>query len=743
MWTGAPSILPAINETASISGQLSSLVPRLLQCAGDDFQRRAIVITGSRAWCHDTALEVANQTGLQRNHWYGDDIPNGFEHSHDSGAKSLLGSERDLLIFDAHAGFDPDAFGALSGTLRGGGLLLLLAPGLEDWPDYPDIQNERITVAPYAASQITGRYIKRLISTIKSSQQVLVCDQVSGIREPQIWSSLSSSSERSVQPPYRSEDQQHAVEAVIKVVTGHRRRPVVLSADRGRGKSAAFGIAAAYLMEQGRKQIFLTGPSLKSVEAVFNHAQRMLPEAKRLPGELLLGDAVIRFIAPDELVNSLPAADMVLVDEAATIPVPMLETLLKHYSRIAFSTTVHGYEGTGRGFAVRFNNSLDRLSNSWRLLRLETPVRWNRDDPLEQLVFDMLLLNASIAADDRFDGADVQHLTIECLDRDRLVTDEETLSGLFGLLVQAHYRTRPLDLRHLLDGPNLTIYIIRVNKHIAATALVAAEGGFTDVDAADISAGLRRPHGHLLPEALAIHLGLSHALTIHASRITRIAVHPALQGKGIGTKLVQHVVKQSKKTGDDYIGTSFGTTPGLLGFWGRLGWLPVRLGIQRNASSGSHSVLMLHALSSVGGQLVRQARQRFSSQFTHQLSDSLHSLDCMLAATLLKDIEPSESILSEADLDDVYAVVNKQRMPEACIGSLWRLACIGLSRSMVVNQLTDAECTVLVCRLLQKQSWPEVVRVLDVTGKSEALIRLQKAVARLIALLPDVQENNA
>ena len=80
---------------------------------------------------------------------------------------------------------------------------------------------------------------------------------------------------------------------------------------------------------------------------------------------------------------------------------------------------------------------------------------------------------------------------------------ENDLRDLFGLLVLAHYRTTPFDLRQLLDGPNLDLFVLRYRGRILATALVAREGGFDTQMAHAIWSGDRRPRGHLLAQSLA------------------------------------------------------------------------------------------------------------------------------------------------------------------------------------------------------------------------------------------------
>ncbi|MEC9482766.1 MAG: tRNA(Met) cytidine acetyltransferase TmcA domain-containing protein, partial [Halomonas sp.] len=92
-------------------------------------------------------------------------------------ARTQLGGEHDLVVFDAvspQAGFDPDAFGAISGTLRAGGLLVLLTPDawLADTPA-PDADYARLAAWPHTSAALSAGYLARLARRLYAAPQVL------------------------------------------------------------------------------------------------------------------------------------------------------------------------------------------------------------------------------------------------------------------------------------------------------------------------------------------------------------------------------------------------------------------------------------------------------------------------------------------------------------------------------------------------------------------------------------------
>jgi tRNA(Met) cytidine acetyltransferase len=640
------------------------------------------IISGEAVHCRQQAQSLLQgQAAL----WIGNGAPDGFQAVPPDRIAEYLGQDVEHLVFDALQDLDPDALAIASGLVCGGGHFLLLVPELSRWGRQPQ-----------------SLFLQRMAG---------MCKQ----QEPGTAPAAAESAGEF------TGEQEQLIQALHKVARGHRKRPLVVIADRGRGKSSAFGMGAARLLGGGLEQILVTAPRRGATRTLFEHAARELGTVGQERGRLHMGNASIRFIAPDELLEQLPAAQLLLVDEAAGIPLPMLERMLQHYHRIAFATTVHGYEGSGRGFSLRFSRILNEHCAQWKQLTLREPVRWARGDPLEAFIFQTLLLNAEPA---RIESP-VSNLEIGPVARKKLLQEPVLLEQLFGLLVDAHYRTTPTDLKHLLDAPDLTIHCARRNGDIIAAMLVAAEGHIPAAQHKEILAGRRRPRGQLLPAVLASHCGFPQALSLGWERVLRIAVHPDLQGQGIGSRMLEYLAASARERGVDMLGSSFGATPALLDFWQRNGYAAVRLGQRREASSSAHAVTMLHGLSHVAKDLQTRAEKTFQEHFPLQLSEPFRNLSPPLVRRLLPGRD--RHLIQQQHRQTLAAFAAGQRQYLDALGALHQLA-----RTAPADPL-------LVLKILQHRSWPETAAALGLTGRKAVLKKLRNHVADWLQNHPEVQ----
>ena len=684
--------------------------------------RRLLLASGDQGWAQRWLLSQLQVDDLAATLWVADRAPPGVSATPAGQVAQHLGSECRLLVFNAHCGFHPDAFAAAVGTLRGGGDCVLLAPPLEAWPLLEDPDKARFTAYPRTADTMQGYFLARLVRR-------WVGHPATHVVTPQSCNGIRVQLAPTAAAFLRLSDQQElAVAAVERAAHGHARRPLVLTADRGRGKSTVLGVAAARLLLTGLPRVTVVAPHRAAAETLFRHALASAGLAPHAPADLALGGGSLRFRLPaDCLAGPFDEPGLVLVDEAAAVPVGVLSELLEHANRLVFASTVHGYEGSGRGFDIRFRALLDRRMPQWRAMRLENPVRWAPGDPLEALLNDAFVLDAELAEADSD-----RPVSVERIEPALLAGQERLLRGAFGLLINAHYQTRPSDLRQLLDNPDVELWLARQGEVVVGVLLACAEGGFDAPMAERVLAGRRRPRGHLLPQSLAVHAGLDEMLVQRSLRVQRIAVHPDLRRCGLGRRLLEGCAGWAVERHFDLLGCAFAADPGLLAFWRGAGFSAARLGTRVDPASAAHSLFMLRGLSMRGRALADLAARRFLADLPWALGAELALLDSQLAVALLHGRGCDDLRLDAADRRDLGRVAAGARLPATAASLTWKALV-----QIAAQGATDSErLAPLVAWLLQHQAAERVCGQYALEGQRDLVARLRGLLALHHSALP-------
>lgn len=683
--------------------------------------RALVVLAGSRAATRRRLQALLDAwPGADRAIWVGDEAPDSKFCSLAPGqAHRLLGQELQLVVMDAWQGFAPEALGAAGGGIVAGGLLVLLTPPRPDWARRRDAEPARQGSGAAAPAGRGSRFWRHLDRSLRGAGVVDIDADRGGW--PTCWQRENSPAPPvEVAPPPDDAEQRQAVAAIRRVVTGRARRPLLLTAHRGRGKSSALGRAAASLLREGRvAEVVVTCADPASLDTLFRQAAQCWPEARRRGHELGEGSRRLHWLPPDQVDPEVP---LLLVDEAAALPLGVLQRLLRT-PRVVLASTVHGYEGSGRGVDLRLTRWMDRHTPRWRRQRLSEPLRWAADDPLERLLFRALLLDAEP------DPLLPETTSWRCqqLDRDALVADEARLRSLFGLLVAAHYRTTPTDLRELLDAPQQAVWTLSQGEGgpLAAAALVASEGGLSRELAEAVARGQRRVRGHLLAQSLAWHADQVAAARQRGLRVVRIAVHADLRRRGLGRKLLAAIEQQARSEGLDWLGSSFALDEDVVPFWHRAGLVPVRLGHRRDAASGAPALQVVRALSPAAVPWLECARAEFQAGLPVLMVDAWRGLEPAVVAALFAGGEDCHDPPGPRARRQLVAFVAGRPLLN-CLPAL-----VGWARHRLARRepLPPTWRDLVVLRLVQHRDDAEVVARLGLTGRAELVAQLRAAVA--------------
>ncbi|WP_409159312.1 tRNA(Met) cytidine acetyltransferase TmcA [Pectobacterium sp. B2J-2] len=605
--------------------------------------RRLLVLSGEAGWSEELALAFSRHLSGDWL-WIGESAPDSVTSLLASRVRTLLGREFLHAVFDARNGVDVEALAMLSGTLQVGSWLIMLVPPWHTWPTLPD--EDSLRWSEQAQPIATPYFIQHFQRQLLADEDVVLWHQ----GQEAVIRPLALRSDWQPANGEPTARQQCILHELIAAESG----VLVVTAPRGRGKSALAGM----LTQRCRGACWITAPSRAAADILQQHAR-----------------ADAQFWAPDALLehcrlHGAPEIDWLLIDEAAAIPSSVLSALLPYFSRILMTTTVQGYEGTGRGFLLKFCATLPQ----WQAFTLDEPLRWAVNDPLERVLDQALLFNEP----DAFHSPSPPTLPLSpsALDRrieyaDDWLTHPERLAWCYALLCSAHYRTSPLDLRRLMDAPGMHIASAQVAGNICGVLWLVEEGGLSASLAHEVWAGRRRPRGNLVAQSLAAHAGLWHAPMLRARRVSRIAVASSYRRQGIGRGLIADQIRKAQQQALDYLSVSFGYQPELWAFWQSCGFQLVRIGSHLEASSGCYSAMAILPLSKAGHKLVEQGSRQLARDW-HWLQ---HLIPLHLALPQTEQIAlNTENIeLSEGDWRELAGFAFAHRPMEASFAALCRL----------------------------------------------------------------------
>ncbi|MDW6688144.1 tRNA cytosine(34) acetyltransferase TmcA [Escherichia coli] len=637
--------------------------------------RRLLVLSGEERWCFDHALKLRD--ALPGDWLWISPQPDAENHCSPSALQTLLGREFRHAVFDARHGFDAAAFAALSGTLKAGSWLVLLLPVWDEWENQPDADSLRWSDCPDPIA--TPHFVQHFKRVLTANNDAILW------RQNQLFSLAHFTPRTDWHPATGAPqpEQQQLLQQLLTMPPG----VAAVTAARGRGKSALAG----QLISRIAGSAIVTAPAKAATDVLAQFA-----------GEKF------RFIAPDALLASDEQADWLVVDEAAAIPAPLLYQLVSRFPRTLLTTTVQGYEGTGRGFLLKFCARFPHLHR----FELQQPIRWAQGCPLEKMVSEALVFD-----DENFTHTPQGNIVISAFEQTLWRSEPETPLKVYQLLSGAHYRTSPLDLRRMMDAPGQHFLQAAGGNEIAGALWLVDEGGLSQELSQAVWAGFRRPRGNLVAQSLAAHGSNPLAATLRGRRVSRIAVHPTRQREGTGRQLIAGALQYIHDL--DYLSVSFGYTEELWRFWQRCGFVLVRMGNHREASSGCYTAMALLPMSDAGKQLAEREhyRLRRDAQALAQWNGEMLPVDPL-----------NDAVLSDDDWLELAGFAFTHRPLLTSLGCLLRLL-----------QTSELALPALRGRLQKNASDAQLCTTLKLSGRKLLLVRQREEAAQALFALDDVR----
>lgn len=575
----------------------------------------------------------------------------------------VLGTTVGLLILQDFEAITPNVLARTIETVSGGGLVVFLFRTVKSLRQlYAVTMDVHARYRTESSHDIIPRFNERFILSLGKCKSCLVCDDelnilpisrkaltqlvpVTKTESGEIvldpndeYNQLVQLQESLIDTPHigvlieltRTLDQAKAVLTFLEACSEQRTTAastIAMTAARGRGKSAAIGLCLAGAVSLGFSTIYVTAPTPENLISVFDFILRGLKALKyqdHMDYTITYNNAhgrdetkcilsivihrshrqIIQYVSPEHT-DKFSTAEIVAIDEAAAIPLPIVRSILHQSNdgqmqRLTFlSSTVNGYEGTGRALSLKLLHELrernarnsggsavamidenkkqgekvlheqryaaaaasaaassngDKLFGPFREMELTTPIRYAQGDPIESWLNQLLCLDSATMATLKLHGGAPAPSDCELysVDRDALFSyhklSEAFLQKIMGLYTSAHYKNTPNDLQMLSDAPAHSLYVLlspsaeqdaNALPDVLAVVQVALEG---KVSRKAVEAQLARGHrsaGDLIPWTLSQQFGDSKFAQLSGARIVRVAVHPSVQGMGYGSRAME------------------------------------------------------------------------------------------------------------------------------------------------------------------------------------------------------------
>ncbi|KAJ4372191.1 N-acetyltransferase 10 [Neocucurbitaria cava] len=546
----------------------------------------------------------------------------------------ILGNTYGMCILQDFEALTPNLLARTIETVEGGGLVILLLKGMSSLKQlYTLSMDIHSRYRTEAHSDVVARFNERFILSLGKCDSCLVVDDelnvlpISGGKhvkqlpppDPEMEGKTPKAKELveikdslADSPPVgdliklaKTVDQAKALLTFVDaIVEKTLQSTVTLTAARGRGKSAALGVAVAAAVAHGYSNIYITSPSPENLKTLFEFVlkgfdslgyvdhqdysimQSTQPELNKAIVRINLHRQhrqVIQYIKPEDS-HQLGQAELLVIDEAAAIPLPLVRKLMGSYL-VFMASTINGYEGTGRSLSLKLiqqlrEQSRGRGSNgsthvvdrstgketrdgtetsmagrSLREITLSEPIRYAQGDSVERWLNDLLCLDATLPRS-KMNTQACPHPS-ECqllhVNRDTLFSynpaAEKFLQKMMALYVASHYKNTPNDLQLMSDAPAHQLFVLTApaeeNKlpEPLCVIQVALEGQISRESVLNSLSRGQRAGGDLIPWIVSQQFQDENFASLSGARVVRIATNPDYVNMGYGSRALELLVE--------------------------------------------------------------------------------------------------------------------------------------------------------------------------------------------------------